>query len=315
MPKAQLHHPFVVTLLAAACAGPPPAATAGTVERLLVCQGAANTLALLDPATHTMLAAVPIGNWPREVVVAPDGRTAVVLGGGRTGWALTVVDVERAAVLRTISLAAPGGEVAAPRGRGPTGLTFVAPRQVLVVGVVVGRRLLVDLDRGGIELRQPQGVEGGGVDAGVGAGSCAIDPARGALWSVDAAAATLTIAASGAATRTIVTGEQPFRITFTPDGALALVSCTEAGVIEGYDAASGARVFTIPIAGDTSELSALPMGLAVAADGRRAYVGCARGEYVAVIDLAQRCVIDRIVVPGGPDGVAFARCVPRALSR
>ncbi|MCK5940519.1 MAG: gluconolaconase, partial [Planctomycetes bacterium] len=53
--------------------------------------------------------------------------------------------------------------------------------------------------------------------------------------------------------------------------------------------------------------SSLPLGVVSGADGRRAYVTCARGEFVAVVDLTNGEVVDRIDTRAGPDGVAYAR--------
>ena len=42
-------------------------------------------------------------------------------------------------------------------------------------------------------------------------------------------------------------------------------------------------------------------------DSRFAYVTCARGEFVAIVDLQRGELVDRIDARKGPDGIAYAR--------
>lgn len=53
----------------------------------------------------------------------------------------------------------------------------------------------------------------------------------------------------------------------------------------------------------------LSLGVVSGPDARFAYVACARGEFVAVIDLKSAQYIDRIDTRKGPDGIAYARPV------
>lgn len=147
------------------------------------------------------------------------------------------------------------------------------------------------------------------VRTGEGAEGLAVSPSTGLVWVANRAANTLSIVdpAAGKVVATLETGDLPFRVAFTPDGAFALVSCAESGEVQVFDAARRERVATIDIHGDSSELSALPMGLCVDPEGRRCYVTCGRGEFVAVIDLQRREVIARIPAGRGADGIAYAR--------
>ena len=99
----------------------------------------------------------------------------------------------------------------------------------------------------------------------------------------------------------------PSRVAFTPAGDLALVTCAESGELMIVDAATKKLLRECSIHGDRSEQSSLPLGVVSGSDGRRAYVACARGEFVAVVDLQKAEVVDRIDTRRGPDGVAYAR--------
>ena len=82
---------------------------------------------------------------------------------------------------------------------------------------------------------------------------------------------------------------------------------TVLSILRSMPGAAVAPLREVSIHGDRSEQSSLPVGVTSGSDGRRAYVTCARGEFVAVVDLASAEVVDRIDARKGPDGVAYAR--------
>lgn len=79
-----------------------------------------HTLAIVDPASLQVIARVPVGQDPHEVIASSDGRTAYVsiYGGGRY-HTLSVVDVVGRKPLRDIETGALNG---------PHGLTFVGQK-------------------------------------------------------------------------------------------------------------------------------------------------------------------------------------------
>ena len=84
---------------------------------LLVLSKKAHTLAIVDPATLKVLATVPVGNDPHEVIASADGATAYVSNYGFGAYnTLAVVDLLHHTALPAIDLGAL---------RGPHGLTFV----------------------------------------------------------------------------------------------------------------------------------------------------------------------------------------------
>jgi len=105
----------------------------------------------------------------------------------------------------------------------------------------------------------------------------------------------------------LATGAMPIRVAFTPDGARALVSCAEGGVVQVFDATARKLAATVDLLAERTELSPQPIGICMAPDGRTAWVACARGEFLAVLDLQQGVLIDRVPAGPGPDGMAWAR--------
>jgi YVTN family beta-propeller protein len=85
-------------------------------ESLLILSKQDHTVAIVDPTTLKVVAKIPVGNDPHEVIASSDGNTAYVSNyGGGAYNTLTVVDVALQTPLATIDL---GGL------RGPHGLDF-----------------------------------------------------------------------------------------------------------------------------------------------------------------------------------------------
>ncbi len=229
----------------------------------------------------------------------------------------------------------------------PHGIRFVAADRVVVTSEATRRLLLVNVATGAIERTwtTPQttmhmvaltsdgkraaatsiregsvvffALAGDGSDAttasapiacGDGSEGLAIHPTSGDTWVGNRAANSISIvAAAGKVTKTLVSGDFPFRIAFTPDGKHALVTCAEGGQLQVFDASTHELRREISIHGDRSEQSAMPMGIVTDPDGQRAFVTCGRGEFVAVIDLTKAELIDRLGARAGCDGIAWAR--------
>ena len=94
-----------------------PAQQTSPVASLLVLAKQDQTLSVVDPASLKVVARMPVGNDPHEVIASTDGRTAYVSNYGFGAYhTLTEVDLVGQRTLGTIDL----GPL-----RGPHGLTFV----------------------------------------------------------------------------------------------------------------------------------------------------------------------------------------------
>jgi YVTN family beta-propeller protein len=86
-------------------------------DSLLVLSKTDRTLAIVNPATLEVLARIPVGNDPHEVIASSDGRTAYVSNYGSGAYnTLAVVDLVEQKALPSIDLGAL---------RGPHGLFFI----------------------------------------------------------------------------------------------------------------------------------------------------------------------------------------------
>ena len=116
---------FLISLCAILRAGPTPA------DSILVLEKEQNTLVIVDPATHSIVARVPVGNDPHEVAVSDDGRTAYISNYG-DGNTISRVDLVNQKPLPAIDLGAL---------RQPHGLEFVSGKLFFTAegAKVVGR--------------------------------------------------------------------------------------------------------------------------------------------------------------------------------
>ncbi len=263
------------------------------------------------------------------------------------GPRITVLDVPGSRVLHTVALTQPGAAGAgAARYTRPHGVQFVSPRDVLVTSETTGRLVRVDAVAGRVLSSQPTGQRashivasrpGAGVAAvtspvdgsvalfeldkaraakiprtvhvGPGAEGVAIHPEQAEVWVAlrDEDALVVVSVETASVVSRMDTGRLPLRVAFTPDGARALVTCTQSGELLIIDAARRAVVGEVSIHGDRSEASSLPLAVVSDPESARAYVTCARGEFVAVVNLADAMLIARIDARAGPDGIAYAR--------
>jgi YVTN family beta-propeller protein len=109
--------PNTLFLLAGLLAGSMLYAQSTPRNSLLVLSKRDHTLAIVDPANLKVIARVPVGDDPHEVIASTDGKTAYVSNyGGGTLHTLAVVDLVGQKALAAIDL----GPL-----RGPHGLAFV----------------------------------------------------------------------------------------------------------------------------------------------------------------------------------------------
>src|ERR1700692_2070419 len=101
--------PILPALICVASAALHAAST--PVNALLVLEKAQNTLVIVDPASLTIVARVPVGNDPHEVSVSDDGKTAYI-SNYRGGSTIAVVDLVGQKALAPIEL----GTLRSPHG-------------------------------------------------------------------------------------------------------------------------------------------------------------------------------------------------------
>lgn len=317
-----------------ACPSATPAQVAGVTGTLIVTNKTPSTATIIDVGSGTILATLPTGNGPHEVVVSSDGRTAVVTDygtGPAPGSSLTVIDVARLHVARTIPLGEytrPHGIVFLP-GDSLVAVTSEAARAVVVVDVRsgtivkgvstdkagshmvgvaadgvrawtgdIGSNTVTELDlRSGRAVRhidvpaQPEAINVTADGREVWVGS----NATGRVSVVDTRTASVTTAAEGLG--------WPYRVLFSPDAKLTLIPDYRGDELRFLDRATRRELGRMVLTGSG------PQGIAITPDGRFILLSLSREARVAIIDVARRAVLGHLPAGETPDGVAYTSFV------
>jgi DNA-binding beta-propeller fold protein YncE len=265
-------------------------------------------------------ATLPTGQGPHEVAVSHDGRWALVSNygvRGAPGGTLTVVDVARAAVARTLALGGfqrPHGVVFLP-GDSLAVVTAEAARAVLVVDVRDGR--VVDTlptgGRGSHMVAVPARADRA-FTANIADGTVSVLALRtaGAAGAAPRDTAPRDTAPRDTA-RLIGVARAPEGIAVTPDGRQVWVGSNRDSTVLVVDVAAGTPV-------DTLRGFGLPYRIAITPDGRLAVITDPVRAEVRVVGVADRRTRFTIAVPAdsmvataevpgspSPEGVALSR--------
>lgn len=263
---------------------------------------AGSTLSVLDltePARAPRLVELREPVRPHGLVFEPDGRHLwVTAEAAAQVWR---VDFASGEVVRRVATGLRTGHMIA---RAPDGRLYVSD-------LGAGRFLPIEAD----------GTPGEAVASGAGAEGIAVSPDGARLWVTNREADTVRVwdTAGLKPLRELPCAGFPIRVALAPDGRLALVSCARAGEVAIFDARELAPRGRIRLErealgeaeerlfGERFGASPVPIGIAIAADSRRAWVACAGADVVAELDLE----LDppRVVrfLPAGkePDGIVW----------
>jgi YVTN family beta-propeller protein len=309
-----------------------PAATTANAPVLLVLNKADNTLAIVDPAALKVLARVAVGEGPHEVVASSDGRTAYVGNYGTqqiVGSSLSIIDIASRRETKRVDLGAlrrPHGIVEAG---GKIYFTAEANRAVarydpatdkvdwlMGTGESVSHMLVITPDAKKIYTANMLSNTVTALNVGAGPTppnitqiavgktpeGIGISPDGREVWAANRDDGTVSVidTATNKVVETIAKFSQlPFRVAFTPDGRRVLIPDPVGGELVVFDAATRKETGRIKIAGGT-------VGVAVAADSKRAYVCLQELNSVAAVDLEKMEVVGRVETGKGPDGIAWA---------
>jgi len=298
-----------------------------------------HTLAIVNSSTLKVMAKIPVGPDPHEVVASSDGKMAYVANtGGGKSYEINVIDLVAQKALPNIDtrpLYGPhgitfvGGKVwfsaegsksvgrfdpatnkldwSMGTGQERTHMIYVTndEKKIFTTNVNAGTvSILYDtLLPPPFPNAQPR-KDWAQVVVQVSKGSEGFDltPDGKQLWTVasdDGVISIIDLASKRKINTIDANALGANRLKFTPDGKLALISTLRTGDFFIYDVASRKEVKRI-------NLGKGGAGIEVDPDGSRAFVGCTPENYVAVIDLKKLEVVARIDVGQAPDGLAWA---------
>lgn len=296
---------------------------------LLVLNKFENSLAFIDPVALKVIATVPTGDSPHEIILSADGKLAFVAnyGAEKPGNSLSVIDVAARKEIRRVNLGAfykPHGlaykegkvyftselsrnvgryDFAADKvdwmiGTGQNGvhLLTIAHHSPLLFtanrlsNTVSSIRIQVPPSPEDI-VHIPVGKRPEGID---------ISPDDKELWVGNNDDGTISIidVVSNTVKETIKVGKLPIRVKFTPDGNRVLVSDHIGGELVVVDAASRKVIKRVKAEG-------LPVGILITPDGKKAFIARMESGIVSVLDLDKMEFTGSIQPGKGPDGMAW----------
>lgn len=302
--------------------GPGPSGT------LVITNKAPSTATIIDVASGRILATLPTGNGPHEVVLSSDGGTAVVTDySGQPGKTLTVIDVAARRVVRTIDLGEyrrPHGIVYLP-GDSLVAVTSEASGHVVVVSIADGAvRRAVPTRQDGSHM---VGVAADGRTAFTGnMGSNTVSELNLATgefvrrWDVPATPEAINVTpggdevwvgsngtgkvsvldpVSGRVTTAAEGFGWPYRVLFSPDAKTVLLPDLRGEDLRFLDRATRREIGRLSFPGGG------PQGITITPDGRYALESLSRQAKVVIIDMATRSVVRYLDAGDTPDGIAY----------
>lgn len=302
-------------------------------QRVVVTHKSAGTVGIYDPATGRELFHHPTGHGPHEVATSADGRWVVVTDYGAQvpGSTLTILDLRDSLPVRTVEL---------PERR-PHGVKVLSDNRTAVITAEQGGKLLlVDVAAGEVVTTLPTGQrlshmvavspdERQFYTANISDGTLSIIPRDGGDPAIVRVGTMTEAIAASPDGRTVWLGSNntgkvfvvdverravidsvqtpgfPYRIAFTPDGRIAIVTNPQQDEVRLIDARSR-EVMTV-IGTATPGGPAQPFGVIVAPDGKRAWFTMAMSGEVMEVELPSGRVVGRFPVGAGtgPDGIAL----------
>ena len=298
--------------------------------RLLVLNKEDATFTVINPESGAVLATVPTGEGPHELVASADGKIAFASNygtGPAPGHTISMIDIAAGKELRRIDVA----PLSRPHGlavaNGKLYFTAEADKKIarydpaadkidwqFETGQNTTHMVLPTRDARTIFTSNIASdsvsiiTEGAGgtwtqtvVPVGKGPEGLDLSPNGRELWSAHSRDGGVSVidVASKKVVHTIPAGtKRSNRIKLTPDGKFALVSDLEAGDLVVLDAVAHKELKRVP-------LGKMPEGILMPPSGGRAYVAVNGDNHVAVVDLKTWQVTKKIPTGKGPDGMAW----------
>jgi DNA-binding beta-propeller fold protein YncE len=303
-------------------------------DSLLVLSKGDLTLSIVDPSTLKVLARMPSGPDPHEVIASADGKFAYISNyGGGAYNTITAVDlVGQKTLTPPIDLGALNGphglvfvggklwftaeaakvigrydpstkkiDFVLGTGQNRTHMLYVFDdlKRIVTSNVSSATMTIIDKGTGG---RGPNG-DWDETVVPVGRGAEGFDVHGKELWAANAQDGTISIVDLPAkkVTATIDANVKTAnRLKFTPDGKLVFVSTLNGADLSIFDAATHQLKKKVPIGHGAAGIEMQP-------DGSRAFVACTPDSYVVVVDLKSLEVTSHLDAGKNPDGMAWCK--------
>lgn len=314
------------------------AAGAANAQTLVVLNKSDANVSLIDAASGSTLAKIPVGRGPHEVALSSDGRVAYVANFGRysrpasdtmrtmPGRSISVLDLERRDTKALQDFAAYSGIHGVATSRDGTLLWFTseAPNMVVELDLKTNavrhawptggqrthlvlpspdetRLYITSTISGSLAIVDRATGKTTQIPIGPGAEGLTISPDGKELWVARRDDSKISIVST--ATNTVIDslsagGGGPQRVRFTPDGLQVWSSNAQSNTVTIFDARSRKLIGSVSV-------GAGPAGSVFSADGKTAFIALSGADQIAVIDVASHKVLRNITTGAEPDGIAW----------
>jgi YVTN family beta-propeller protein len=259
-------------------------------------------LTVIDPATNTALATIPLGKRPRGIRSAPNGtQLYIALSGSpisppgvdestlpppdRSADGIGVVDV-KSLTMATILRGPSDPEQTSVSGDGTR--LFIANEDTGKASVleIASGKTIAEFEVGG----EPEGV------------TTSTDGRFVYVTSEEENTISVIETATNKMISQFAVGARPRDSAFSPDSTRAYVTAENGGTVSVVDTAAHKVTATIKLTGTNVR----PMGVVVSPDGQRVYVTTGRGGTVVAIDTATNTPVASVEVGPRPWGLAIS---------
>ncbi|MFE6747106.1 IPT/TIG domain-containing protein [Kitasatospora purpeofusca] len=259
-----------------------PARASGVARAAYVTNLRGNSVSVVDTATGTVTATVPVGRFPEGVAVSPDASRVYVANNGDNN--VSVIDT----ATNTVTATVPVGAIPGPVAVSPDGsLLYVGNN----IATAVGGITVIDTATNTVTATFATGNQPFGIAfTPDGARAYVANFVGSSVSVVDTATSTVIATISDPNART------PAAVAVTPDGTRAYVLNFNSNTVSVIDTATNTISTLISGVG-------APEGLSIAPDGAHVYVARPNSNTVSVIDTATNTVTSNIAVGSAPVGV------------
>jgi YVTN family beta-propeller protein len=320
---------FLLLMVMVAAHADGPDGLSGT---LIVLNKGGNNASFIDLASGEIVATLPTGRGPHELVVSGDGQWAIGTD-YNDGNSLTVFDVRNLAVQRTINLdhhPSPHGIVLMPE-QTEVIVTSEENRTVALIDFVTGKtRQVISTGQSGshmvalsengstaftanggsnsvsvIDLIQNQFVQT--IDVPRRPEAITVNKAGSQIWvgSNDEGVVSVISVADGAIQAQWSGFDWPYRILLSKDERFALVSDLRKGQLRIFDARSKTELGTIDIPATG------PQGMTLYPDDRTLFLSLSAQDKILVIDITSRQITGEYQAGSSPDGIAYSSVISK----
>jgi YVTN family beta-propeller protein len=247
--------------------------------RAYVTNAGSNSVSVVDIATNTVVATVPVGRNPVYSAVTPDGTKAYVANSGANS--VSVIDTATNTVVATLTVGmnpatvaiTPDGTKAYVINTGANSVSVIDTATNIVVTTVPVGRNPVDI---------------------------AITPDGTKAYVTNAGAHSVSVisTATNSVLTTVSVGSNPVDIAVTPDGSKAYVTNRAAHSVSVISTATNSVLTTVSVGSN-------PVDIAITADGTEAFITNANANSVSVVGTATNSVVATVPVGTNPVNVAL----------